>query len=99
MSDTFDEDKVSKAHKDIIKIFNKHKLNVGEIVLLYGNLGYTLGASIGGYEGKGPSMEELQKAYYEKPSLAVAMMLNGANVTTWYEDIQKQTIEKDKEEK
>lgn len=86
----FDGDKIAQAHQEILDVINKYNLSVGEITILYGNLGYTLGASIGGYKEKGPSIEELKKLYYTNPGLAVAMMLNGITVTTWYEDIDKQ---------
>ena len=81
--------KVDACLMDLIKVFNKHNLSIKELVVAYGNLGYTLGASIGGYQGKGPSIEELNKLYYASPSLAVSIMLQSMLMTTWIEDLDK----------
>lgn len=80
--------KVDKVYKECVKAFQRTKLSVQEILLVYGNLGYTLGASIGGFE-KGPSVQELEKLYAENPNLAIALMLNGLTVTTWIDDLNK----------
>jgi len=87
----FSPEKVSEAHEKIVDMLKEKKLTVGELLVLYGNLGYTLGASIAGYKEKGPSPEELEKLYYtgssdRKKHLGVALMLQGMTVTSWYED-------------
>jgi len=92
---TFNEEKCNQLYEELISIFQKHKPTVGEILIAYGNLGYSLGASIGGYEGKGPSIEELKKLYYTYPGrLDLALMLQGITVTTWHRDWEQiQTAE------
>ncbi len=92
--------KADKALEDLIKVFAKHKLTIQEILLVYGNLGYTLGASIGGYKDKGPSVSELEHMYATKPTIDVAMMLSGITCTQWINDLDKviEKIEKEKNE-
>lgn len=93
-----DLDKVSKVHAELIKVFQKYSLNVGELLLVYGNLGYTLGASVDGHQGTGPSIQELKEAYYTQPTVGVALMLQGIEVTTWHDDLVKlQNQEKEKD--
>ena len=84
-----DEEKIGTIFSECVEAFQKGKPNVGEILLAYGNLGYTLGASIEGFDGKGPSIEELEKMYYENPTVGVALMLQGILVTTWLDDYAK----------
>ncbi len=81
----FDPEKVEQCYSDLIDVFRKHKLRVGEILIAYGNLGYALGASVEGYEGTGPGADELKKLYYTNPSPGVGLMLQGLTITTWYE--------------
>jgi uncharacterized protein YejL (UPF0352 family) len=77
------EDKVKDLVEDLIAAFQKHKPNVAEIIVAYGNVAYTLGTSIEGYQDKGPSVEELEKLYYTNPTIGVALALQGAMITTW----------------
>lgn len=89
-TDTFNAERCSDLYEDLVAVFQKHKPTVGEILIAYGNLGYTLGASIGHYDEKGPGLEELKKLYYSEPGrLDVALMLQGLTVTAWYEDWQE----------
>jgi hypothetical protein len=89
------ETRCNEMLSSILEIFQKHQPTVGEILLIYGNLGYSLGASIGGFDGKGPGIDELKQLYYQQPGrLDVALMLEGLTVTTWYEDYEKQTLDK-----
>ena len=90
----FDDERCNAAYEDLVEVFQKHKLTVGEIIVAYGNLGYALGASIGGFSEKGPSPEELKKLYYEHPGRL------DLTVTTWYgdwEQLQLGTEDNDKE--
>lgn len=81
--------KIDKAYTELVKVFNKHKLTVPEILIAYGNLGYTLGASIGGYTDKGPSAKDLELMYATKPTIDVALMLQGMTTTLWVDDLNK----------
>ncbi len=92
----FDPEKCDKLYTDLVEIFQKHKPTVGEILIAYGNLGYTLGASIGGFSKNGPSIEELKELYYKDSSgrLDIALMLSGLTVTTWYNDWESLQINK-----
>jgi uncharacterized protein YejL (UPF0352 family) len=93
----FNEKKVSKCHDDLIKVFQKHGLTVPEIVIVFGNLGYTLGASIEGYKGTGPSQDEVMKNYYKDPDrIGNALMAQGMIITTWYDKLLKLDAEEDK---
>lgn len=93
----FDPDKASEALTEIVEVFKKYKLRAGEIAVVYGNLGYTLGASIAGYQGKGPGdVKELERLYYANPTLGIALMLQGMQTTIWYEDHKERVINKDK---
>lgn len=85
----FDPEKVEACYEELVEVFRKHGLSVGEILVAYGNLGYTLGASIDGHKGKGPTPEELKRLYYSKPSAGVALMLQGITVTSWYDEYAK----------
>lgn len=94
----FNPDKASKALEELIKVFQENRLTIGEILITYGNLGYSLGTSIAGFEGKGPSFDELQKLYYSSSGsratqIGVALALQGFTITTWYEDWARLTIE------
>lgn len=81
-------EEVDSAYVELVQVFQKHKLTVKEILLVYGNLGYTLGASIEGYEeGKGPNEQQLYSMYYTKATPGVALMCQGINITTWLDDI------------
>ena len=44
----FDPEKVSDVYEKLVEVFQDAKLTTGEILIAYGNLGYTLGASIQG---------------------------------------------------
>jgi len=90
----FDPEKVNRAFENLVKVFQDEKLTVGEIIIAYGNLGYTLGASIEGFDKNGPTIEELKKMYYTNPSVGVAMMIQGIHVTSWYSDWEKLQLNK-----
>ena len=86
-SQFFDEEKCSKLYEELLNVFQKHKPTVAEIIVAYGNLGYSLGASIEGYGDKGPPFEEIEKMYYEEPGkLGVAFMLQAFTTLKWYDD-------------
>jgi hypothetical protein len=100
---SFDPDRCNNLYTELLETFQKHRPLVGEIIVAMGNLFYALGASIEGYQEKGPSFEELKKIYYMYPKkIGLAMMMQGFMVMTWFEDYQKIKIEetenKNKEE-
>lgn len=88
----FDPDKCSEMYEELVEVFKKYHPTVGEILIAYGNLGYTLGASIGGYKDKGPGPEELQTLYYtmqQEPlskQISFALMGTGFQVLEWYDE-------------
>lgn len=85
-----EEEKAAEALNKILVILKEAKLREKDLVLLYGNLGYSIGASIHGVkQGEGPTLDELQKSYYEKPTIGVAMMLQGILTTTWYDNLNE----------
>jgi hypothetical protein len=82
-----DDIKVAKLIDKIIKLLNKSNLNIPELIVLYGNLGYHIGASIAGVSTKeGPTVEELRKLYYQRPTVDVGLMLQGLMITDWEKD-------------
>lgn len=86
-----EEKRASEALDRVINILKDYKLRTQDLVLLYGNLGYSIGASIEGLAGnEGLSLDEIQKKYYENPTLGVSLMLQGFLTTTWVEDYLKQ---------
>jgi len=82
-SQEVNEEKVLKILDKTRKLFNKHHPTIPEIILAYGNLGYMLGASMAGCEGVGPSEDEIRRAYYSKPTVDVAFMAQGLEMTRW----------------
>jgi hypothetical protein len=78
-----DSDKTSECLDRIITIIKEAKLNISELVILYSNLGYTLGASIEGFKDNGPSLENLNKMYYSNPTIGVALMLQSLLINSW----------------
>lgn len=86
------DEKISKTLIKVLKIINKNKLNIGELIMLYGNLGYHLGASIAGFTTSnqpGPSLHEVKQAYYENPTVDTGLMLQGLLISSWEEDFLK----------
>lgn len=88
MSDATDDKKVARTVESIMKILNKAKLNIPELIVLYGNMGYHIGASMAGLQsiGQGPGIEELKREYYSKPSVDLGLMLQGLLITEWEKD-------------
>lgn len=81
----------SKALDEVLEVLQKYNLTAQSLVILYGNLGYSLGASIDGYQGgEGPSYEELEKKYYSEPTIGTSMMLQGLLVTSWNRQLDQE---------
>lgn len=95
----FDPDKASTLLEELLSVFQKHKPTIGEILAVTSNLIYSLGASIGEFDEKGPGIEELNRIYYSEPGrLDVAMMLQGLTMSTWFSDWEKLQTQQDKEQ-
>jgi hypothetical protein len=88
----FDPDKCNQMLSKLLEVFQKSGPTVGEILVAYGNLGYSLGAAIEGHESTGPDIEELKKKYYVDPTVGTALMLQGIEVTNWFQDHKNETI-------
>jgi len=96
----FDPEKVEKLVEDLVTSYQEAKPTVGEIIISLSNLTYLLGASIGGFSEKGPSIEELKQLYYQESGrIDVALMLQGMTMTTWYEDWEQQRLKLDTQDK
>ena len=94
----FNPRKCEQIYEELVKVFQKKKPTVAEILVALSNLTYTLGASIEGYKGSGPGLEDLQKIYYSEPGkVGIAMMLQGFTMATWYDDYKQQVLENIKE--
>lgn len=83
-----DDTKVEAALLQIHKVLNNAGLNIPELILVYGNLGYQLGAAIAGYRSGelGPSIETLQLLHATHPTVDVNFMLQGLLITEWEQD-------------
>jgi hypothetical protein len=89
--------KLNKVYTELIKVFNDNpKLTIKELLIVYGHLGYTLGASIAGYSGKAPGTKELTDKYMIEPTVDTALMLQGLQTILWAEDLGK-TLEQVKQ--
>jgi len=82
----FNEDRAAAALEKIKEAFNKEKLSVAEIIVVYGNLGYILGASIAGFKVEGPGIDELNHAYNLDPTIDLGLMIQGLLITSWVDD-------------
>jgi hypothetical protein len=90
----FDQKKVSEAHAKLIEVFREAKLGVGEILTVYGNLGVALGNSIKGYGQNMPQIGEIEIEYARSPDPGLALILQGAEVVSWYGDWERIMLEK-----
>ena len=86
----FNSEKVNNVYEKLVQTFQEAKLTTGELLIAFGNLGYTLGASIEGYSDKGPSIEELKKKYYEGATVGVALMLQSYHIVEWFDQYQEE---------
>lgn len=88
----FDPDKCSQLIGKLLEVFKENAPTVGEILVAYGNLGYSLGAAIEGHKSTGPDVTELKEKYYVKPTVGTALMLQGIEITNWFQDHKDETI-------
>lgn len=68
------EEKANVCIEKILNTFKKYNLTVEEIILIYSNVGYSIGASLEGYKDKGPSPEKVQRKIYEDRTIGYALM-------------------------
>jgi hypothetical protein len=83
-----DDNKVAATLAKIHRLLNREHFTIPELLLLYGNLGYEIGAAIAMIEGPGPSLQELQLEDKINPTIDCALMLQGLLVSTWEEDFR-----------
>src|SRR5271165_6165274 len=86
---SFEPAKVEKMYEELVQVFKTYRPTVGEILIAYGNLGFALGASIEGYKGEGPTLEQVKEMYYKNPTLGVALMAHSVEVCGWYDTYNK----------
>jgi len=84
-----DDKKVAKLIAKIMRLINKKKLSVAEMIVLYGNLGYHMGASMAGFKGTGPTLEVLKHEYYQNPTVDTGLMIQGLMITDWEKDFHE----------
>jgi len=87
-SEKTNDNKVATVLAKIHKILNKEHFSISELILLYGNLGYGIGAAIAMIEGPGPTLQELKLEDKLNPTIDVGLMLQGLLITSWEEDFQ-----------
>jgi len=88
-----EDKKIDKATADLLKALNKNNLTVAEMIRVFSRLGYTIGASLAGFEGKGPAdIEVLKQEYYTHPTVDIALMLQALLIDTWVEDFLQNPV-------
>lgn len=85
-STVVDVPKCENALDKLQKTFNESKLSLKELIWVYGQLGYNIGATL---EGKAFNLEEVQKEYYTKPRLGIALQVQGLQIQTWTDAIEE----------
>lgn len=93
-SSTFmDAEKVSNSFEKVIKLLNSEGLTTSELVVLLGNLMYTIGASSGGYGSTGPSIDKLEELYQQNPTnISVGLMYQAWLLLAWYEEYKNHLL-------
>ncbi len=81
-------EKINPVLNKILKTITRKLLSIEEIVVLYGNLGYWLGASLSN-ETSLININELIRRYNEKPTIATALMITGLTVISWVNEVEK----------
>lgn len=95
-SDLFDTDKIGSCIADLEQVLTKHNLNVGELLLTYGNLGYKLGANLrrncrdDSFVSEPPNVELLNELYYTEPTEDIALMLTALTIIGWVDNLINQ---------
>jgi len=85
-----EEEKRKGILQESILLLNKYNLRNQDLVLFYAELGFSIGSSIEGYTPETlPTVDELQKSYYEKPSMGKALMLQSLLLESWKRENEK----------
>jgi len=92
-SEDFDLEKVTHLIQEVEKMLSEQSLNVGELLLFYGNLGYKVGANLRrelfdkDFKSEPPDTDLLNQLYYASATPDVATMLTGLHVISWVDDL------------
>jgi uncharacterized protein YejL (UPF0352 family) len=93
-SSEFDTDAMAECLSELELVLQRHKLTVGELLLVCGNLLYKLGANVrrNVYEenfiAEPPPLDAINKLYYQNPTVDLALMLTGLTISTWLDDLK-----------
>lgn len=84
-----EKEKTSETLEKILEVFKQKKLRTQDIILVLGNLSYSIGAALEGHEPgfTGPTIDELNQKYYTEPTVGVALMLQGLITVSWHDQI------------
>ena len=85
---TTDDKKVVSTINKVLKVLNKEKLSVSELIAFYGNLGIHIGCGIAGLD-TAPNIEEIKREYYRNPTVDIALISQGYLITSWEQDYLK----------
>lgn len=84
--------KIEKVITQLTKVFDKNKLTIPEILIVYGNLGYSLGASIRKSidpNSSIPTSEELELLYATNPTVDISLLIQGLLIISWADSLNK----------
>ena len=90
--DPIDEKKIDESIEKTLKVINKSKLNIPELIVFYGRLGYNIGAGMAGLKASGPNFAQVQQEYYRNPTVDVGLMLQGLMIQTWIDGYKKRPV-------
>jgi hypothetical protein len=81
-----------KAVKQLIQVINSYDFTISEIVYVFSQLGYAIGASIAGLTEETVDLPTLERQYYSNPTIDIALMLQSTLISTWIEDFKKHPV-------
>jgi hypothetical protein len=90
--DPINEKRIDESIEKVLKIINKSKLNIPELIVFYGRLGYNIGAGMAGLKESGPNFAQIQQEYYRNPTVDVGLMMQGLIIQTWTEGYEKKPV-------
>jgi len=89
---TIDNEKAKEALDKLIEVMNTSDLTLQEQIHVLSNLIMATGASLAGFNGEMPSLEDLQHHDLLNPTIDVALMLQGLLMSQWAEDLKKKPV-------